>query len=97
LVLVEGTADLSTALRFGRDDKKVERLWTLWFVDGGGGTADPSTALGMTKGRVALLLERFRNYCGPKKFVRSGFPWKKTTKRPIVPVYTNCETALVYL
>jgi hypothetical protein len=26
---------------------------------------------------------------------RCGFPWKKTTKRPVVPVYTNCETALM--
>jgi hypothetical protein len=34
------------------------------------------------------------NYCGLIKIARCGFPWKKTTKRPIVPVYTNCETAL---
>jgi hypothetical protein len=25
---------------------------------------------------------------------RSGFPWEKTTKRPLASVYTNCETAV---
>ena len=39
------------------------------------------------------VLKRFRNYCGPIKIARSGFPWEKTTKRPLASVYTNCETA----
>jgi hypothetical protein len=38
-------------------------------------------------------LEQFRNYCGVKKIARCGFPWEKTTKRPVASVYTNCETA----
>jgi drug/metabolite transporter (DMT)-like permease len=37
--------------------------------------------------------EQFRNYCGLIKIARCGFPWKKTTKRPVTSVYTNCETA----
>jgi hypothetical protein len=40
------------------------------------------------------VLERSRNYCGLINLARCGFPWKKTTKRPIAPVHTNCETAL---
>jgi hypothetical protein len=28
-------------------------------------------------------LKRFRNYCGPKKIAKSGFPWEKTTKRSL--------------
>jgi hypothetical protein len=39
-------------------------------------------------------LRQFRNYCGLIKIARCGFPWKKTTKRPITSVYTNCETSL---
>jgi hypothetical protein len=39
-------------------------------------------------------VELFLNYGGLIKIARCGFPWKKTTKRPIAPVYTNCETAL---
>ena len=41
-----------------------------------------------------MSLEQFRNYCGLIKIARSGFPWEKTTKRPVASVYTNCETAL---
>ena len=41
-------------------------------------------------------LEQFRNYCGLIKIARSGFPWEKTTKRPIASVYTNCGTALIH-
>jgi hypothetical protein len=40
------------------------------------------------------LLERFRNYCGLKNVVRSGFPWEKTTKGDVASVCTNCETAI---
>jgi hypothetical protein len=29
------------------------------------------------------VLKRFRNYCGLIKIARSGFPWGKTTKRPL--------------
>ena len=39
-------------------------------------------------------LEQFRNYCGLKKVARCGFPWEKTTKRPVASVYTHCETGL---
>jgi hypothetical protein len=39
-------------------------------------------------------LEQFRNYCGLIKIARCGFPWEKTTKRPIASAYTHCETAL---
>jgi hypothetical protein len=38
-------------------------------------------------------LEQFRNYGGLIKIARCGFPWKKTTTRPLASVYTNCETA----
>jgi hypothetical protein len=47
--------------------------------------------------RVPRLLPRlreFRNYCGLIKIARCGFPWQKTTKRPVASVYTNCETGL---
>ena len=30
-------------------------------------------------------LERFRNYCGPIKVARSGFPCQKTTKGGVAP------------
>jgi GNAT superfamily N-acetyltransferase len=35
-------------------------------------------------------LEQFRNYCGVKKIARCGFPWEKTTRRPVASVYPNC-------
>jgi hypothetical protein len=38
-------------------------------------------------------LQHFRNYCGPIKVARCGFPWEKTTERPVASVCTNCETA----
>ena len=38
-------------------------------------------------------LKHFRNYSGPIKIARCGFPWQKTTKRPVDSVCTNCETA----
>jgi hypothetical protein len=40
------------------------------------------------------VLKRFRNYCGLIKVARSGFPWEKTTKGDVAPVYTNYETAI---
>ena len=43
---------------------------------------------------LCTALRQFRNYCGLIKIARCGFPWKKTTKRPIASVYTYCETAL---
>ena len=42
---------------------------------------------------MTILLEQFRNYCGLINIARSGFPWEKTTKRPVASVYTHCETA----
>ena len=45
---------------------------------------------------VGRIGEQFRNYCGLKKIARCGFPWEKTTKRPVASVYTNCETALAW-
>jgi hypothetical protein len=33
----------------------------------------------------APCLKHFRNYCGAIKLARCGFPWEKTTKRPIAP------------
>jgi hypothetical protein len=39
-------------------------------------------------------VKQFRNYCGLTKIARCGFSWRKTTKRSIASVYTNCETAL---
>jgi Carboxypeptidase regulatory-like domain len=39
-------------------------------------------------------LREFRNYRGRIKIARCGFPWKKTARRPVASVYTNCETAL---
>jgi hypothetical protein len=41
----------------------------------------------------APCLQHFRNYCGAIEVARCGFPWEKTTKRPVASVYTNCETA----
>jgi hypothetical protein len=51
----------------------------------------------LLRSRISLsaALGRFRNYCGPMKVARSGFPWEKTTKGDVASVYTNCETALV--
>ena len=49
-----------------------------------------------SRGRTerTLFFQHFRNYCGAIKVARCGFPWEKTTKRPVASVYTNCETAL---
>ena len=30
-----------------------------------------------------LGIEQFRKHCGLKKIARCGFPWEKTTKRPV--------------
>ena len=50
-----GTADPSTTLRSGRDDKGEGGASNeSWLVDDR--TADPSASNGMTKGRVVLLL-----------------------------------------
>ena len=57
---------------------------------------DASTVIGICVG-LLIVLEQFRNYCGLKKIARCGFPWEKTTKRPVASVYTNCETALAAL
>jgi len=38
-------------------------------------------------------LEQFRNYCGPIKIARCGFPWEKTTKRPVAS-RISCIAAL---
>jgi hypothetical protein len=48
-----------------------------------------------SRGRTerTLFLQHFRNYCGAIKVARCGFPWEKTTKRPVASVCTNCETA----
>ena len=46
-------------------------------------------ATGRSRGRWGL--KQFRNYCGLKKVARCGFPWEKTTKRPVASVYTNRE------
>jgi len=42
-----------------------------------------------------VLLEQFRKYVGLERIARCGFPWEKTTKRPMASVYSVCETALV--
>jgi hypothetical protein len=39
------------------------------------------------------LLKALSQYCGPIKVARCGFPWEKTTKRPVASVYTHCEIA----
>jgi hypothetical protein len=39
-------------------------------------------------------VKQFRDYCGLTKIARCGFSWRKTTKKSIASVYTNCETAL---
>jgi hypothetical protein len=41
-------------------------------------------------GRDVHILERFSNYCGLINIARSGFRGKKTTKRSVASVYTNC-------
>jgi hypothetical protein len=41
----------------------------------------------------APCLKHFRNYRAPIKVARCGFPWEKTTKRPVASVYTHCESA----
>jgi VWFA-related protein len=45
------------------------------------------------KSDCSANLEQFRNYYGQIRIARCGFPWQKTTKRPISSVYANCETA----
>jgi hypothetical protein len=57
-------ADLSTPLRSGRDDKSVGHRDSA-LPEKVRGTADPSAALGMTKGRATLLLKAV---AGQKKF-----------------------------
>jgi hypothetical protein len=47
----------------------------------------------MTERATFIRLRQFRNYYGLMKIARCGFPWKKTTNRPIASVYSNCETA----
>src|ERR1700733_2685439 len=44
--------------------------------------------------QVSHRLKRFRNYCGPTKVARSGFPLEKTTKGDVASLDTNCETRL---
>jgi hypothetical protein len=44
--------------------------------------------------RLLPRLRQFRNYRGLIKIARCGFPWQKTTKRPVASVYTDCETAI---
>jgi hypothetical protein len=39
------------------------------------------------------LLQHFRNYCGAIKVARCGFPWEKTTKRPVAS-RISCSAAL---
>jgi Carboxypeptidase regulatory-like domain/TonB dependent receptor len=39
-------------------------------------------------------LTQIRNYCGRVEIARCGFPWEKTTKRPIASLNTNYEAAL---
>jgi hypothetical protein len=46
--------------------------------------------------RGTAPLKQFRKYCGLEKIATCGFPWGKTTKRPVASVYTICETALVH-
>jgi polysaccharide biosynthesis protein PslG len=43
----------------------------------------------------AAVLRQFHNYRGVVRISTCGFPWEKTTKRPIASVYTNCETAVL--
>ena len=40
-----------------------------------------------------LGIEQFRKHCGLKKIARCGFPWEKTTKRPVAP-RISCGAAL---
>jgi outer membrane protein insertion porin family len=39
------------------------------------------------------MVKQFRNYRELRKIARCGFPWEKTTTRPVASVDTNCETA----
>ena len=50
---------------------------------------------GDAKGLEAAVghLEQFRNYCGLREIARCGFPWEKTTKRPLAP-RISCGAAL---
>jgi len=43
--------------------------------------------------KLPQRLEQFRNYCGLTKIARCGFPWEKTTKRPITS-RIPCSAAL---
>jgi hypothetical protein len=42
----------------------------------------------------APCLQHFRNLCFAIEVARCGFPWEKTTKRPVASISTNCETSL---
>jgi hypothetical protein len=54
------------------------------------GQPDPPRA----PGARSYTLEQFRNCCGLKKIARCGFPWEKTTKRPVA-ARISCSGALV--
>ncbi len=50
-------------------------------------------AIDRSLGFARAPLKQFRNYCGLIKIARSGFPWEKTTKRPVAP-RISCDAAL---
>jgi hypothetical protein len=62
-------------------------------VSGGAVFSKLSKLLNQEDALSAPRLKHFRNYSGPIRVARCGFPWEKTTKRPVASVCINCETA----
>ena len=62
-------------------------------VSGGVVSSKLSKLLNQENALSAPCLKHFRNYSGPIRVARCGFPWEKTTKRPVASVGTNCESA----
>jgi hypothetical protein len=57
------------------------------------GVSKLSKLLNQEDALSAPLFKAFRNYHGPIKFARCGFPWEKTTKRPVAS-RISCSAAL---
>jgi hypothetical protein len=58
----------------------------------------PVKFVGVDKLHAAFLMKAAHAavaWCLVQEIRVCGFPWEKTTKRPVASVYTNCETAVI--
>ena len=59
----------------------------------------PVKFVGVDKLHAAFLMKAAHAavaWCLVQEIRVCGFPWEKTTKRPVASVYTNCETAVAF-